>query len=374
MRRITALTRYDELGASSRVRFHHYGSRLAAAGFELDFHPLLDSDYLVSAMQGRRSGMAGLKACARRALSLPRALQGSDLVWLEKEIWPFAPAWLERLWLGRRRPLVIDYDDAIFHVYDTHPRAVVRKLLGQKIDRLMAAADLVVCGSRYIEVRAIEAGARRTLLVPTMVEPSRYAIADPSGSAGELNDASDAIRIAWIGTPFTYVHLTALGDVLGELATRRNIELHVIGVTEGSPPHPSVPTVFHPWSDTTESSLLADCDIGVMPLERTPFTAGKCAYKIVQYMAAGLPVVATELGANMDTVEEGGSGLLVDTPAEWVDALDRLCATPALRASMGTRGRQLVEQRLCYDVGSRALASAFEQLLLEAGASRGERR
>ena len=98
-----------------------------------------------------------------------------------------------------------------------------------------------------------------------------------------------------------------------------------------------------PWSEELEAASIAECDIGVMPLSDSPWERGKCGYKLVQYMACGLPVVASPVGANVQLVQPGMNGWLADTPAEWVQHLQHLLTDPAARTRMGQDGRARVE-------------------------------
>ena len=108
-----------------------------------------------------------------------------------------------------------------------------------------------------------------------------------------------------------------------------------------------------PWAEATESEDIARLDIGIMPLVDAPFERGKCGYKLIQYMACGLPVVASPVGVNRQIVEHGVNGFLADTPEAWATALRTLCHDPALRARMGAAGRRKVEQQYCLHVTAR---------------------
>jgi glycosyltransferase involved in cell wall biosynthesis len=105
-----------------------------------------------------------------------------------------------------------------------------------------------------------------------------------------------------------------------------------------------------PWTEASEVAAIAECDIGVMPLFDSPWERGKCGYKLIQYMACGLPVVASSVGVNGQIVQEGISGFLADTAQAWVTVLAKLLADAALRQRMGHAGRLRVEQEYCLQV------------------------
>jgi len=101
------------------------------------------------------------------------------------------------------------------------------------------------------------------------------------------------------------------------------------------------------WDEDTEVQNIRECDIGVMPLLKAPFEMGKCGYKLIQYMGCGLPVVASNVGANVEIVRDGVTGFLVSTPDDWFDALKKLLINRDLRLQMGADGRKRVEEKYC---------------------------
>ena len=100
-----------------------------------------------------------------------------------------------------------------------------------------------------------------------------------------------------------------------------------------------------PWSESEEISLINSLDIGIMPLHDDPWTRGKCGYKLIQYMACGIPVVASPIGVNTSIVHHGVNGFLASTEEEWSESINRLVSNPRLRKQMGEAGRQIVEER-----------------------------
>lgn len=332
--RVLALPRYGPLGASSRLRMMQYIPHLRSAGIEVDAFALLDDDYVTRMYAGRVSAAAVVAAYARR---LRRVLGsgGYDLLWVEKEIWPWLPASLELAALPTSTKLVVDYDDALFHRYDEHRFTLVRSLLGSKIDRVMRRADLVTGGNDYLAARARAAGGKRVEWLPTVVDMDRY----PKPNA---RSPREEVVIGWIGSPSTAGYLRQLTPSLEALAGKDRIRFVAIGArpdqVEGTP--------FEAWTwrEQDEVELLSALDIGLMPLPDAPWERGKCGYKLVQYMACGLPVVASPVGVNNQIVDVGRNGFLASSPAEWTEALDRLVADPQLRMEMGAAGRAQVEE------------------------------
>jgi glycosyltransferase involved in cell wall biosynthesis len=334
---VLLLTRYGQLGASSRLRSLQYLPALKREGIEVTVQPLISDDLLGERYARGRHDFASLSKVYGARISALLRRQTFDLVWTEKEALPWLPAMLEKLLMGGI-PYVLDYDDAIFHGYDMHRYWLVRRTLGRKIDALMRDARLVVSGNDYLAQRARDAGASWVEIIPTVVDLARYDL-QPHASLDHVMP-----RIVWIGSPSTVKYIAGLAGPLKKLAQLCDFELRVIG---GVLDMPGVAVKCIPWTEQTEVAEVAACDVGVMPLDDSPWEKGKCGYKLIQYMACGLPVVASAVGANVDIVVHGGNGFLVNDADEWVAALHRLLTSPERRKEMGQAGRKRVEEQYC---------------------------
>ena len=335
--KVLVLSKYGNLGASSRMRFLQYLPWLQHAGIDVTVQPLLSDELL--AVRYQRGGYGKwllFRAYADRFLALCKCCH-FDVVWIEKEALPWFPAWLER-WLLRRAHYVLDFDDAIFHNYDLHRSTWVRRVYGRRIDRLMGGARLVIAGNRYLADRATAAGARWVEVVPTVVDLTRY-------SAKQTYSFATRPCIVWIGSPSTVQYLLELTEPLGALAKRQPFKLRVIG--GGAITFPGVDVEVVTWSENSEATAIAECDVGIMPLRDTPWEQGKCAYKLIQYMACGLPTVASPIGANRDVVFDGETGFFADTAYAWAEKMELLLCDAALRQRLGQAGRARVEANYC---------------------------
>lgn len=352
-RKLLLLPRYPAAGASSRLRMNQFIPALAAAGADVTVKPFFDNDYLRAYYDyGRKPLRSALAGYARRAAAVATAR--ADLIWVEKELFPFLPATAERPLRWRRATYVVDYDDAIFHNYDAHPRRVVRMMLGRKLDPLLAGAAAITAGNAYLAEYAARHGARRVERIPTVVDPRRYSFL-PSGGGG-------SIRIGWIGTPANARYLSPVIEAMRRLQPT----IPMVLVTMGASLLPDLPVTQerHEWSEDREAAMLATVDIGVMPLPDDPFERGKCGYKLIQYMAAGRPVIASPVGVNADIVDPA-VGLLADSADAWAEAIRLLAANPERRRAMGAAGRERVERVYSLDVVAPRLVALFAELLGE---------
>lgn len=329
------LTRYERTGASSRLRLIQYMEQLGSQGFTTSLEPFFDESYLRRLYSGRSILAPTLVAYARRAGRLLRVGR-ADLLWLEKEALPWLPWGLERALLSRAIPLVVDYDDAVFHRYDMHRSAIVRQLLGRKLDKLMASASLVTAGNRYLADRAKTAGAPRVEIVPTVVDLTAYTRRpDPFSASGST--------IGWIGTPSTWTdYMAPMMPLLTQAAEAAGARIAAVGAGRAAAAHPLLDNL--PWTEDSEVARIHEMDIGIMPLTDTPWARGKCGYKLIQYMACGIPVIASPVGVNAEIVEHGVNGFLASSDAEWAETLQTLLHDPDLRARMGEAGRRKVER------------------------------
>lgn len=355
--KLLILSRYGRTGASSRLRTLQYVPALAACGIDASVESLFDDDYIAQLYSGRRSMRTVVGAYVRRLRSVAQS-RNHDVLWIEKELWPWVPSLPELALVPAGPRIVVDFDDAVFHRYDLHRNALVRKVLGRKLDVLMVRADLVTAGNQYLADRAAAAGAKSIALLPTVVDLARY--------APKRRSAGEQVTVGWIGSPATAPYLQPLFPALGELGG--SIAMRALAI--GANPEQVAGTLFEPvaWHEETEVGDLSRCDIGIMPLRDTPWEQGKCGYKLIQYMALGLPVVASAVGANNQIVSHGVDGFLVTSPQEWSDALALLAQDPDMRQRMGEAGRRKVEQSYSLQ-GQAPRLVAMLQALMPAGTS-----
>lgn len=345
--KLTILSRYTRLGASSRLRTMQYLPALRQAGFEVEVASFFDDTYLKSLYGGRRD-KGRLTQFTMNRLAQCRQAQKSDVIWVEKEALPWFPWALERLALPLGVPIVSDFDDAVFHRYDQHRSTLVRGLLGHKIDRVMAHSALVTAGNTYLADRARLAGARRIEIVPTVVDSEAYQPAPAQHADGKL-------RIGWIGTPQTWEKYGLPRMPFFEaIAREHDIRFQLVGaqLAPGRQGHFD----YVPWSEAGEVAAIQNMDIGIMPLMDDPWERGKNGYKLIQYMACGLPVVASPVGVNTEIVQSGINGLLAGSEQEWREALVALISDAKLRTSMGTAGRKRAVDTYSIQVQGRRVA------------------
>ncbi|RAO75555.1 glycosyltransferase family 4 protein [Dyella jiangningensis] len=350
---VRLLSKFARLGASSRLRMLQYLPTLDRFGITVDHHPLLSDAYVKALYEGKSYASRVLAGghYVKRIHELLRTNPG-DLDWVEGEFLPFLPRSLEKAFMRGSRPFIAEYDDALFHRYDISSSAVVRSMLGNKIDAVMRDAACVIAGNRYLAERAQSVGAARVEVIPTVVNADRY--------KPVVHKERERLVIGWIGSPVTQHYLYALHGALREVCARHGAFLRLIGARpEVAERLPGVPLECVPWTEQDEVALLSGMDVGIMPLLDGPWERGKCGYKLVQYMACGLPVLASPIGVNSDLVKPDVNGFLPVSSDDWIETLSLLLSSVEVRQRLGMAGRARVEAELCVQVQAPRLAEVM---------------
>jgi len=296
----------------------------------------LDDAYLQRTFSGDRPSLRALIAAYNRRLLALCHRDRFDLAIVHCELLPFLPSWLERYLL--RIPFIYDCDDAFFLKYRSGRLRMLQPLMGAKIDRLMSAAVAVTAGNAWLATYARRFNST-VVVLPSVVDTEHFCLSVPSSD----EDSVKPFTVGWIGSPSTAPYLQLLVEPLQQLARERSVRLVVVGASVPALPC-GVEVIEQPWSLEHEVPLIQHFDVGVMPLPDTPWARGKCAYKLIQCMACGIPVVASRVGSNVEAVPPQ-CGLLAHSPDQWLAAFQRLASDPSLRQRMGRDARQLVEER-----------------------------
>ena len=345
--KILLLSRYNHMGASSRVRFYQYLPYLATQGIHVTVANLLGSNYLEDLYGGRRRRFGDIIGAYIRRLGYLLKSNRFDLLWIEYEILPWLPAWGETILYHLNIPYVVDYDDAVFHRYNMHPRAMVRMLLGGKIDAVMRRAALVIVGNEYLGNYARKAGAKRVEYIPSVIDLDRY--------SSTLQPVNPVFTIGWIGSPATVKYLHLVRTSLVEVCRNGSSRLVLVG--SGQFKLDSVPTEIHSWSEETEVAEIQNFDVGIMPMPDSAWAQGKCGYKLIQYMACARPVVASPVGVAPIIINDGINGFLATTTKDWVNAFYVLSHNQNLRDRMGKAGRMKAEKQYSIQITAPILVS-----------------
>ena len=330
MIKVLGLALYGPLAASARYRLGQYVPGLAMQGIDMKVCHLLGDDYLRRRFDGKSTSITGLFHTGLKRFADLWCQYKYDAVMVHCELFPLMPALLERTLI--RKPYIYDFDDAFYLKYRKSQWGMVEPLLGGKFDTVMAGAAAVTAGNHILGQYASQYNTN-TYYLPTVVDTERY--------LPKRASRNDIFTVGWIGSPSTAPYLSELIVPLSTIGQDSPVRLIVIG--SKAPAIPNVTVVEVGWQEHTEIELINSFDVGIMPLPNDDWARGKCAFKLIQYMACAVPVIASPVGANSDVVNSE-CGFLAATPQEWIDALRTLRDQPSLRIEMGQAGRKRVEQ------------------------------
>ena len=339
--RVLFLTNTPPGGPSARYRVYQFIPCLDRHGIKASCHSAL-TPFIYRRCQPSGGGRSkiiyfGLSALSR-LLALFR-LAFYDVVYVQKivlpHVYPFPELMLCKLGrlLGKR--VIFDYDDAIFTVSEVRKKTWFERFAcPDRLPKVLAQCDCVVAGNNHLADFA-RGYCKNVEVLPTCVELTRY-------PARPWNKCSDPVVIGWIGTPSTVPYLDLIAPALRRVAEKRAIVLRIVGGKEYYCPGVKVECL--PWTLAGEVELIKSFDIGVMPLADDAWSRGKCGLKLLQYMAAGVPAVASPVGVNSEIIQDGVNGYLAADTAGWVEALERIIANPAAHADMVKKARETVKQ------------------------------
>lgn len=301
---VYAISPYGPLGASSRVRLCDWFGHLGLAPKYFNYRDEKNNSF--RSMIGDPWGTA-------RAEQMIRTLDtGGSTVIMSREASPLSAGRLEARLLRRAGHSVFDFDDALFA--DTSPW---RKATPMKAKTKLSvrSADAVIAGNEYLAEWASTYN-HEVHVVPSCIEPAHYQQKNQWGFAGIVP------RLVWLGSPATEIYLSKIMPALLEVHRRTGAELQIISGAGNNALLASLAGMLSrvQWSPTTFAHYLGQADIAISPLPDTPYSRGKCAYKMLQYAATGLPMVASPVGAN-ELALKRFDGLPATTHDEWVEAL-----------------------------------------------------
>lgn len=331
---------------SQRFRFEQYLKKMEQSGALIKIESfLLSQNWLVFFDVGNFPGkLAALfHGFFRRALTLLTATK-YDFVFIHREAAPIGPPIIE--WILARilkKKIIYDFDDAIWMTDKKNENWLEEKIRWRKkIASICRWSYKVSCGNEYLCAYARQFN-DRVILNPTTIDTA--AVHNRQLYPGVLNkkESQSEIIIGWTGSHSTLKYLDDLTAVLRQMETQHeNTSLLVIANRQ--PEFLIERVIFKPWSVGTEIIDLLEVDIGIMPLPDDVWARGKCGFKALQYMALGIPTLASPVGVNSTIIQHGVNGFLCSTASEWVESLNLLIGDPALQKKIGEAGRQTVEK------------------------------
>jgi glycosyltransferase involved in cell wall biosynthesis len=326
---------------SARARVRQYIGPLHRLGIHVREYPLPWGNALPRQRLLRPLWMAA--TAVSRATALASSWR-ADVTWISRQLLPaFAP-----LHSVARRPIILDVDDAVWlNTGGSRARALAR------------ASNIVVCGNSFLANEFCRWNPN-VIIIPTAIDTAWYR---PQALPSKC-DADPSPVLGWTGTSGNFPFLYAIEPALRRVFDRYSAAKLLV-IADRPPQFKLLPphhVEFECWSPVTELAAFARMTIGLMPLADTDWCRGKCSYKMLCYMATGLPVVVTDTGMNREVLSLGESGLSAASGQQWVDAILLLLDSPELRRRMGNTGRTIVEERFSLERLALEYAAVFRSL------------
>lgn len=346
-----------------RFRIEQWARYLERSGFHFTFSPFEDESlHHILYQPGRypRKAALVLRALARQVRVVNRARK-FDVVFLYREAAVAGPAIIERLIARTGVPIVYDFDDPIWLPYRSPTNKIFSRLkCPRKTSVICRLATSVVVGNRLLANYAGQ-HARNVHIVPSTIDLERYSLKSE-------HTHGPSVTLGWTGSHSTLPFVGLLAGPLRTLAATHSFRMLVISHSDSYElGGVSDRIVAKRWNAATEAMDLHEIDIGVAPFPATGWTPWRCHGKVLQYMAVGVPTVASPVGIISDYIEDGINGFLANNDEEWTGKLSGLVHNPDLRRRMGLAGRTVVEDRYSACVW----APRVREILEAAAATRG---
>ncbi|MCE9553383.1 MAG: glycosyltransferase family 4 protein [Planctomycetes bacterium] len=331
MKRLLALTESPDF-VCYRYRIAAFHDALAARGWQLEV------------LSQPKTSAGFLRQLARIAAADAVVLQRRLLSW-----------WKQKALQASAKLLLYDVDDALFLRDSNHGKAAHSVGRWGRFRQTVRMADACLAGNEFLVQQAARCTQIAKIhLVPTCVDHRRYPIAKHWRTG-------NGVQLVWIGSSSTRRSLADAEAGIRE-ATRRVAGLTLKVICDTFPEFPGLQVLPVRWSSDTETQEIADADIGMAWLPDHPWSLGKCGLKVLQYMAAGLPVIANPLGVHHDLIVHGETGFLAETPTQWGRAVETLANSPDLRRKMGAAGRARLIERYSVETWAPRFADLVDHL------------
>src|SRR6266571_2843340 len=358
--KVLALATYPVEAAATRYRLQQFVAPLAERGIDLTVDSFLDSQLFTRLYQQKGVAVTALKlfAATIRRLFTVAAARKAKVVLVQREAMMYGPPVIE--WIVTqviRRPMVLDLDDATYVSYTSPTYGSLVKALKwfRKTDDLIRWASLVSCGNRAI-AEYVSARGAKVRIIPTVVDTEIFRPIVRSPTGGQ-------VVLGWIGTHSTFPYLRSIFAVLERLAKTYDFRLKVVGAGQDHVVVPNVQVENLPWQMDREVEDFQSIDIGLYPNDASLYSgkwaSGKSGFKAIQYMAVGIPYVATAVGASAELGEPGKTHFFASNHEEWRSRLAELIVDAEKRKQMGAAGRRHTTEHFALPAQANKLAAAL---------------
>ncbi len=337
---ILILTVGPRTRASARYRAFMYIPYLSSSGFNVSvLTPATKPSNPIHRLFSRYQEERNILNTARN----------SDIIFIQKRL--FRKKFIQKL-KKKCGILIYDFDDIIHKTHDNHWSKSTEKKIRRRFETICKASSLIIAGNSYLSTIASQFN-NNIKILPTVVDASKY--------IQKQHFDSKNINIGWIGQPNNFDALEEISSVFTKIHLSHP-EANLLIISKGTPDLLGISIYSSDWSEDTEVDSLQKVDIGIMPMSNNEWSKGKCGLKAIQYMAAGIPVVCSKIGANIDIVRDNIDGYLVSNDDEWYFQLEKLISDIELRKKLGNSGRDRVQSLFCISSSSKLLINWLREV------------
>jgi glycosyltransferase involved in cell wall biosynthesis len=344
---------YPSEGASNRYRVEQYLPYLKANGIKYALRPFWSSyAYKVLYKRGYyfRKAFFFILGILSRIYDIIRIAQ-FDIVFIHRESCPINGPFLETILSKLHKPIIFDFDDAIFLPSSSRTNSFIERLKRpEKTAKIITMSKQIIAGNRYLADFALKFN-KNVQIIPTSIDTDKF--------YPKIKKRREKIVIGWMGSFTTVDFIKEKEGIFIELSKRfSDVIFKIIGGDfriEGL-----TNIISKPWSLDEEIEDLESFDIGIMPIPDNEWTKGKCGFKAILCMSKGIPCVCSPVGVNKEIIIDGKNGFLAVTKEDWIKKLSLLVENEELSRRIGADGRLTVEEKFSLKVNAPKL---FEVLM-----------
>ncbi len=350
MTRIVYFTKYDYSGPSSRYRVYQYSALFNENNIDLVVYPLFTAGYLKATSLLPKLYYV-IIAYLKRIIQI-LFYGDSNFICIEYELLPYFPSLLERYLKFRGVRYSVEYDDAIFHKYDETSGFFFNLFLKTKIPWVITNASFVITGSPYL-TRYCNNFNRNVVEIPTSLSLDKYC------SPKQLTSVN-TLTIGWIGSASTSINILSILESLKVLSSKISFKIILIGFDKSYEDQLiGIPYEIVDWTEKGELDQLRRCDLGIMPLLDNAFNRGKCGFKLIQYMAMGLPTISSPLEANVK-INKSKRNLHASSTLEWVESVLQIFNNQEYYYKVGEENYNIFKQYYSTQVNFQILVDTYK--------------
>jgi len=346
MKKILVICPYPkDTTAGQRLKYEQYLADWEANGYEVEMSPFMsDKMWQIVYKKGYTLRKIGgtLLGFLKRTRDIFR-LKNYDLIYVFMYVTPLGDAFYEKIFRKQSKKMIFDLEDNRFIGTNMERKSLAQRMRGAaKTEFLVKTADHVISSSPALNDICLQLNDyKQSTYISSSIDTDRFVPSNPY-----RNDRK--VTIGWTGTFSTRQYLDLLRPVFIELKKWRDFRLIVIGDFEYEFPEMDLEVIQ--WTAQNEVADLQKLDIGVYPLSIDEWVIGKSGLKAIQYMAFGLPCVATDVSTVQQFIVDGENGFLVKTDDQWITTLTELIDSPSLRKRVGENARQTVLEKFSKHV------------------------